>query len=242
MNLQLNREMPIPLYYQVFQILQNEILRGSSKPGDLFGTEQELQEKFNVSRATIRKALEQLEAEDLIFRVTGKGIFIAPVKLKIDLPQLLSFSEEMKRRGMRPGTRLLGVETMHATDSITEQLALRDNREVLLVRRIRLGDETPIVITESYIPATAGLTEKSDFEGSLYELFQQASGRAVDQAKHTVEAAVADPETAEYLEVEAGFPLLKFKRVAFDSQARPVIYETGLARADKYSYEIWLKR
>lgn len=237
-----NRTIPVPLYYQIYQWLEADILEGSRKPGDYFGTEQEFQDKFEVSRATIRKSLERLEENGYITRVTGRGIFIASVRLKIDLPDLLSFSEEMRRRGMIPGTRLLGVQKVVASSTVVQCLQLAEHSEVLLVSRIRLGDEQPIVYSDSYIPLEIGLTVEDDYTGSLYERIHAVSGRYVDEATHGIEGAVADDELAEQLEVSIGFPLLKFRRTGFDQEAAPIVYETGFARADKYSYKIKLKR
>lgn len=238
----LDRSAPVALYYQVAKILEQQIVEGIYKPEDYFGTEQELQERFEVSRATIRKALELLEANDLVFRVTGKGIFVASSKLKVDLPNLLSFSEEMRKRGMQPGTQLLDVETVEASHAVHEALDLPASHKALVVRRIRLGDEQPIVFSESYIPIQLGLTEDDDFKGSLYELIQTKSGMAVDSARHTIEGALATGEIATYLHVDEGFPVLRFRRIGYDASGRPIVYETGMARADKYSYEIQLKR
>ncbi|MFK7694119.1 GntR family transcriptional regulator [Paenibacillus sp. HJGM_3] len=242
MSQQLDRTTPVPLYYQLYQILENEITNGSRKPGDYFGTELELQEQYDVSRATIRKALERLEANGYVNRITGKGIFIAAVRLRIDLPELLSFSEEMKRRGMQPGTRLLGAEAVEAPVAVVQALQLADGCEVLQLRRIRLGDGQPIVYSDSYVPLAIGLTPEDDFSGSLYERIHEACGRYVDEAAHSIEAAVADAELAEHLHVEAGFPLLAFRRTGYDATGAPIVYERGFARADQYSYEIKLKR
>lgn len=238
----LDRNAPVALYYQISKILEKKIVEGGYKPNDYFSTEQELQEMFQVSRATIRKALDRLEANDLIFRVTGKGIFVAPVKLKVVLPDLLSFSEEMRKRGMKPGTRLLGVEVVEAPNQVCEFLQLKKTKQTVLIRRIRLGDEQPIVYTESYVSKELGLSEDDDYMGSLYELIQVKTGRVIDEARQSIEGGIALGEIADSLEIEEGFPVLRFRRIAYDANAIPIVYETGVARADKYSYEIRLKR
>jgi GntR family transcriptional regulator len=242
MNNRLERNIPVPLYYQIFEILEKEILEGDYKPGDYFATEMELQERFQVSRATVRKALEGLEANGLINRVTGKGILISPIKLVVDLPNLLSFSEEMEKRGMKPGTRLLGVEIIESPRTVCEALQLEQHSRALHIRRIRLGDEMPIVYMDSYLPENIGLTLEDPFGGSLYELIHARTGRPVVEAKHIIEAATADEDIAAFLEVNEGFPLLLFRRIGYDPGGSPIVYETGFARADKYSYEIRLKR
>lgn len=238
----LNRETPVALYYQVANIVRKRIVEGEYKPNDYFSTEQELQDQFKVSRATIRKALERLETDGLIYRVTGKGIFVAPPKLRVVLPELLSFSEEMQKRGMIPSTRILDVEPIEAPELIGEELSLAAGAEVLVVRRVRLGDGQPIVYSESYLPHELGVAVTDDFTSSLYDLIVAKSGRSVEAAKHSIEGAVLEGEVAQFLEVADGFPGLRFNRTGYDGRGLPVVFETGLARADKYSYEIHLKR
>ena len=238
----LDRDEPVALYYQVAKILRSKILEGNYRPGDYFAIEQELQDSFQVSRATIRKALERLVQDGLIVRVTGKGIFVAPPKLRVVLPELLSFSEEMRKRGMIPGTRILDVEVTEAPELMCEEMSLSAGSEVLLIRRVRLGDGQPIVYSESFVSLGLGLTGTDDFTGSLYNLIADRTGRSVDAAKHTIEGTVLEGEVAQFLSVEDGFPGLRFNRVGYDGDGSPIVFETGVARADKYSYEIHLRR
>ncbi|MDN4076017.1 GntR family transcriptional regulator [Fictibacillus terranigra] len=242
MRIQLERQNPVPLYYQITKILEKEITEGLYKAGDHFSTEMELQKDFNVSRATIRKALEPLESNGLIFRVTGKGIFISPVKLSVDLPNLLSFSEEMEKRGKKPSAKLLSVEVIDAPHVVSEALQIGERAKTIVIRRIRLGDDMPIVYSDSYLPDHIGLTLNDDFSGSLYELLHVITGRPVVEAKHTIEASIANQDMASYLDVNEGFPLLSFRRIGYDPSSQPIVYETGLARSDKYSYDIYLKK
>ncbi|WNR42806.1 GntR family transcriptional regulator [Paenibacillus roseipurpureus] len=238
----IDRDIPVPLYFQIYQQLEVELNDGSRKPGDFYSTEMELQERFQVSRATIRSALTMLEKNGQINRITGKGIFLAPVKLKVDLPNLLSFSEEMKRRGMNPGTRLVEVTIVSPPQKVTTALSLKDNENTLLINRIRTGDHKPIVYSQSYLPLSLGLTPTFDFTGSLYELIQTQTGKAVTEAVHLIEGALVEGETADWLEVESGFPGLRFRRTAYDQLGNPLVYEEGMIRGDLYSYEIRLKK
>ncbi|MDU0202161.1 GntR family transcriptional regulator [Paenibacillus sp. MAH-36] len=238
----IDRDLPLPLYYQVYQQLEAELTDGSRQPGDYYSTEMELQERFQVSRATIRNALTMLENSGLINRITGKGIFLAPLKVKVDLPNLLSFSEEMKRRGMTPGTRLVEVEIVSPPKNITAALMLKETDEALLISRIRTGDQHPIVFSQSYLPLSLGLNKELDYTGSLYELIQAHTGREVTEAVHVIEGALVERESADLLGVDSGFPGLRFRRIAYDHGAQPLVYEEGVIRADLYSYEIRLSR
>ncbi|WP_127490730.1 GntR family transcriptional regulator [Paenibacillus glycanilyticus] len=238
----INRDLPIPLYYQIYQLLESEITDGSRQPGDYYSTEAELQERFQVSRATIRNALTMLEKGGHVTRITGKGIHLASEKVKVDLLHLLSFSEEMRRRGMSPGTRLLGADRITAPHSIAGALQLKEHEDSLVINRIRTGNGIPIVYSQCYLSATIGMTPEMDYTGSLYELIHVQTGRTVNEALHVIEGAVLEGEEAELLEVASGFPALRFRRTAFDMEGKPLVYEEGIIRADQYSYEVRLKR
>ncbi|KGE18734.1 GntR family transcriptional regulator [Paenibacillus wynnii] len=242
MKERINRDIPVPLYYQISNLLEERILEGIAKPGDYFGTEQEFQELFEVSRATIRKALERLETDELIYRITGKGIFVAPRKLKVELPQLLSFTEEMKLKGMTPGTVLVGADWVEPPSTAIQELCLSPGSQALVIRRVRSGDGIPIVYSECYLSPESGLTPDEDYSGSLYNLLESRTGRSVDIARHRIEATLAAGSVAEHLATPVGFPLIKFGRVAFDTNGAPLLYEIGYCRGDHYSYEIMLKR
>src|SRR5690606_34638651 len=109
------------------QGLIQEIETGQWSPGDFFTTEEELQEGLGVSRATVRKALEQLMDDGLLERITGKGTFIARPPVKITLPHLISFSEEIQAWGMKPSTKVIRVERVHRSEEHTSELQSREN-------------------------------------------------------------------------------------------------------------------
>src|SRR3712207_3517099 len=92
----LDKTSPIPLYYQLAQRLRADIEAGTVKPGELLGTEKVIQDRYEVSRATVRKALDELTRSGQLVRITGKGTYVSTPPLTVDLPHLLSFTEEMR--------------------------------------------------------------------------------------------------------------------------------------------------
>src|SRR4051794_290563 len=103
----LDKGSPIPLYYQLAQRLQADMASGAVNPGELLGTEKVIQERYHVSRATVRKALDELARSGRLVRITGKGTFVAAPRVVVDAPDLLSLTEELRRRGVTPGASLL---------------------------------------------------------------------------------------------------------------------------------------
>jgi GntR family transcriptional regulator len=237
----INRQIPIPLYYQIAQHLRGEIRERGLRPGDLLGTEEEIQKKFRVSRATVRKALEELVEEGLVTRLTGKGTYVAKPRLAVQLPALLSFSAEMKRLGMAPSARVIEASLAAPDEEVVIHLMIEDESQVLRLERIRYADDTPMAHTIDYLPTWVGLRPGMDFTGSLYELLD-AAGFPPEEAVHTIEGGCADTVLAGYLDVPLGSPVLRCRDTAFDASGRPVIFGFNVWRGDRYSYQVRLKR
>lgn len=237
----LDKSSPIPLYYQLAQRLQAEIATGVLNPGDLLGTEKVIQDRYQVSRATVRKALEELTRTGRLVRITGKGTFVATPRVVVDAPDLLSFTEELRRRGVTPGASLLSFDEVACRDEVAEALHCTPGTLVRHIRRIRTGDGTPIVVVDHYLPLRIPLTS-DDLHQSLYETIERSSGMLLHEAYHSVRADLASDEEAILLQIAAGMPVLRFRRITLDANGEPVVYEHGTARADLYEYSVHLLR
>ncbi len=237
----LDRSVPIALYYQIVERLKQEIRERGLRPGDFLTTEEEVQSRFSVSRATARRALQELVDEGLVTRIIGKGTYVAQPKVNVELPSLLSFTEEIHRLGMVPGSRVIEVAVVEALESVASYLELEEEAQVLRVERVRYADGTPIVHLVDYIPLWVGLTPQDDFSGSLYTLLE-SRGIPVDEAEHTIEASLANESLARNLEVPVGSSLLCFRRMTYDPRGRPIVYEEAACRSDLYRYTVRLKR
>jgi GntR family transcriptional regulator len=237
----INRQIPIPLYYQIAQHLRGEIREHGMRPGDLLGTEEEIQKTFRVSRATARKALEELAEEGLVTRITGKGTYVAKPRLAVQLPTLLSFSEEMKRMGMVPRSRVIEASFAPPDEEVAINLMIEDESQVLRLERIRYADDTPMAHTIDCVPTWVGLRPGMDFTGSLYELLETAGVRP-EESVHVIEGTSADPALAGYLDVPLGSPVLRCRDTTSDASGCPVLFSIHLWRGDRYSYQVRLKR
>ena len=238
---QLDRSVPIALYYQIAERLKQEIRERGLRPGDFLTTEEEVQGRFAVSRATARRALQELVDKGIVTRITGKGTYVAQPRVSANLPTLLSFTEEMQRLGMVPRSRVIAVAIVGAPESVASYLELDEGAQVLRVERVRYADRTPIVHLVDYIPLWVGLTPEDDFSGSLYTLLE-SRGIPVDEAEHVIEASLANEFLAQNLEVPVGSPLLCFRRTTYDPRGRPIVYEEAACRGDLYGYTVRLKR
>jgi GntR family transcriptional regulator len=237
----IDRSTPIPLYYQIAQCLRADISQRALRPGDLLGTEEEIQKTFEVSRATVRKAMEELVEEGLVTRIAGKGTYIAKPKIAVQLPALMSFTAEMRRLGVTPGSRVISASYTSPDEDVAINLMLEEDAQVFRLERVRYGDESPIAHTIDYLPAWVGLTPDMDFTGSLYELLEKA-GTPPDESVHMINGGIADELLAGYLDVPVGSPVLRCRDTAFDGNGRPLVFGINVWRGDRYSYQVRLKR
>ena len=209
--------------------------------GDLLTTDERVQDAFGVSRATARKAIDELVDEGLVERITGKGTFVIEPRLQVPLPAMLSFTEELERRGMRPGTRVISVGWVTASERAVQALDLEVGMRVLRLERVRYADDQPILQTIDVLPERLGIGPGEDFSRSLYKLME-SRGIQLAECQNIIEAAVTDRRLSELLQVKKGVPILALRRTSYDTEGRPVLYEDAACRGDMYRYAVRLVR
>lgn len=222
----------LPKYSQVMAILTRMISQLES--GDPLPPERALSEHFGVSRTTVRQALRELEVEGRLQRHQGRGTFVARPKVRQQLT-LTSYTEDMRQRGLVPGSKLLEVMTVQAAGDIAERLHLPPGSSLLRIRRMRLADAEPMAIETVHVDAKRfdWIPAELEADASLYELFR-ARGIELRGAEQAIEATVASLEEAELLDIEADQPMLQMTRVSFDQHGIPVEHVSSLYRGDRY--------
>lgn len=241
--MRLDRSSHVPLYAQLRMHLVQQIERGALKPGDAVPTELELMERYGVSRATVRQAMGSLVDEGLLYRQHGIGTFVRRARIQQELRTLTGFSEEMIQRGLAPSTKLISVEMALPDGEIAAKLHLAEGEKVLRMVRLRFADGEPMALDISQCPGDIGerLMER-DLEQPLYTLMEEDLGIELDHADQTIESALADEFVARHLGIQKGKPILLMVRVAYSISDRPVEHSTTFYRADRYSYQVSLKR
>lgn len=237
----LDKRSPVPLYHQLAARIRADIDHGVVKPGDLIGTEKEIGDRYGVSRATVRQALDDLARHRLVERITGRGTFVSTPHLTVDLPVLLSFTEEMKRRGIVPGSTVLSFGRVPCPEDAAPALGCTLGDDLLLIQRLRTGNDTPIVVGDHYLAPFVRM-ERADLGQSLYETVERRYGIRLKEARHTIRAGLCDGAEASLLDIALRDAVLRFERTTFTSDGQPVVYETGAARADLYEYSVRLSR
>jgi len=237
----IDRHTPVPLYFQIAEQLRNEIRTEQMEPGALLTTDERVQQEFGVSRATARKAIDELVDEALVERITGKGTFVIEPRLQVPLPAMLSFTEELERRGMRPRTRIVSVGCASASERTAHALKIPIGTRVLQLERIRYADDKPVLHTVDFLLSNLGIGPERDFSGSLYRLIE-SSGLQLHSSQNIIGAAVTNARLGKLLQVGTGFPVLALRRTSYDRKGRPVLYEDATCRGDLFSYAIRMVR
>ena len=235
----LDRTKPLALYYQVAEILRGRIASGELQPGDAIPTEEELQRLFGVSRATVRQAVRELVGDGLLRLERPRGTFVSRAKLQETLPELISFSDEVRQQGLTPSSQVLTIALQPAPAHVAFRLGLVEGDTVLRLDRLRLADERPIALMHSHLAPWIGLGMADEYRGSLHALLAGRGIRLVD-ADQVIEAATATPAQAGLLGCGRRDALLKVDRVTYSAGGRAVEHVVALYRADRYGYRLRL--
>jgi GntR family transcriptional regulator len=235
----------LPKYYQLASILRQKIDDGEWQPRCVIPSERQLEQLYNISRTTIREAVDHLVRQGFLYREHGRGTFVSPQKLQKGLMELTSFSEDLIKRGITPGQVILDMSRVVPAPNVLQRLELPFNTEVLRIQRIRLGDQVPIGLQTSFIALTRGQNitlEEMETAGSLYRILQEKFGIIPTEADETLEVTLATPEEATLLQIESGAPLLLNERLLFSQNRTPVEFVKILYRGDRYQYYVRLSR
>jgi DNA-binding GntR family transcriptional regulator len=229
----------VPRYYEIEQALRTRI--ADLSPDEPLPSDAMLCEEFGVSRMTARNAVQRLVQEGIVYRVPGRGTFVAEPPVHRQAGNLLSFTEEMRRRGRDPSSKVLARETREPGPSEASALQLPPGAAVIVLRRLRLADDEPIAIEEAVFSAEAGLIElleAADLRHSSLHDTLVHSGRVPTQGRARLGAEPATPEDALLLEVPEGAALLVEKRVIHDQDGRPLELCESRYAGDRYGLDV----
>ncbi|MBA2174208.1 GntR family transcriptional regulator [Halobacillus locisalis] len=232
-----NKQSPMPMYYQIEEDLKQRMDRGEFASGDMIPSERELSLHYDVSRMTVRQAMSNMVNDGFLYREKGKGTFVAEKKIEQPLQGMTSFTEDMKQRGMKASSRLLGFETIVAPPEISRKLDLNDEEKVYRVQRIRFADQVPMAIETTFVPVNLlpTLTEQT-VQGSLYHFVEAELELKIEKATQMIEATIADADQAELLQVASQSAVLHIERHSVLNDGTPFEVVKSAYRADRYKF------
>jgi GntR family transcriptional regulator len=232
-----NRQSKMPLHEQLYEILKGMIVRGDWKVGDMIPPELELMEKYQVSRIVIRQVLNRLVNEGLIYRQQGRGSFVAKASLEQGLTRIISFTEDMLRRGLVPGTKVIFAGLLPAPEDVADKLNIPAGIELIRLERLRLASGEPMSIEESYLihRFCPGLLEGDYAQISLRQRLEQEFGIHIARAMQTIRSVAATSDQARMLSIPPRSPLLFIERISFSQQNIPFEFIRIYYRGDRYS-------
>ncbi|GER81687.1 MAG: GntR family transcriptional regulator [Thermogemmatispora sp.] len=240
----LERSNPLPLYYQLKEVLKQQIRAGHLAPHTAIPSEPELVARYRVSRATVRQALTELVHEGLLYRQHGKGTFVCEPRVQQTLSELTSLSEDIRRRGKRPGGLLLVSELVRGSETVRERLRLLDEEQAIRLVRVRTADEVPIAYEVDYLPypRATGIYQRAKElgEGSLYSMMA-SEGLTPYIAEQNVKAALPSAREAELLRIPPDEPGLRVTCTTFDQTGSPIAYSEVFYPGSRYEYMVTLR-
>jgi len=233
----ITRTSKLPLHHQLYDLLRGMIRSGDWKEGQMIPTEPELINQYGVSRIVIRQVLNRLVNEGLIFRQQGRGSFVAERRLEEGLSRIISFTEDMRQRGLTPKTRVLFNGLVPAPEDIAEHLGIQAGDELARLERLRLANDEPMSIEEAYLVHRyfPGVLNEDYALIPLRQSLQQKYGVQITRARQIIRAVQATAEQARLLTAQGKSPLLLIERISFSEQDQPVEFLRIYYRGDRYS-------
>lgn len=243
-NHTINKDVPIPLYYQVKQIILDEINNEGVKAGDSIPTEKTFCDIYGISRTTIRQAISELVNEGYLYRVKSKGTFVSQPKVKTDLVNMYDgYNMEIFNMSMTPSTQAIELTLVKANSEQARALEIKEYDTVIYLLRHRYADGIAMGYVESYFryPICDFLLKENEetFNSiSVYQILSKSPSAKINRILKTIEAVGATEAEAKFLNIKKGSPINLCTNVCCSSDGTPIIYEVLKYRGDKNKFSI----
>ena len=231
-----------PLYQQIKGLILQSLQAGEWRPGEMIPSEMELAARFKVSQGTVRKAIDELAAENLVMRRQGKGTFVAThaaQQVQYRFLKLHPDQGDIQKEG-RAQRQILDCKRVRATSEVARLLHMRSGDSVIQVRRVLILSGEPTIAEDIWLPGNTfkGLTaeQMGSYQGPTYAMFELDFGVRMVRADEKIRAVLPDAEQADLLKVSASTPLLSVERVSYTYNDIPMELRRGLYRTDTHHY------
>lgn len=234
----------IPLYTQFWKLLRECILNGTYPPSSRLPSENGLMRYLNVSRITVRQALNNLQKEGLIYKLHGKGTFVTQPKAFQNVTTLQGLAESLSQHGFEVTNRLHSFRYIPASRTVAEKLCLPDCSKVAEIRRIRLINRKLISVEITWLPQEIGIRlEKADLiTRDIFLIIENDCGIPLGHADLTIGAVPAESDLAHMLCIEERSPIMRIKRLTHNTGGTPIDFEHLYYRGDAFQYQLRINR
>lgn len=236
----LKKDSAVPLYSQLVNALMAYI-KNSLSVDDKMLSEREICEKYNVSRTTVRVALNELEEMGFIYKRHGKGTYVSGLwKEMKNLSDSYSFTEQMKQLGKVPETRIISFEVTIANPYVAKNMSMSEGEEVYKLKRLRCADGMPMMLETTFIPAYLfqGLSIEQLKSMPLYEVYPKLYNQDIKYADEDFFASVAQEKEAQQLSIPTGTACLRIFRTTYNQDNKIIEFTLSVARGDQFVYKI----
>jgi GntR family transcriptional regulator len=235
MNLSIDFESKIPLYYQLKEQIKQNILDGKYNEGDLIPSEREFSDSYELSSTTIRRALNDLVQENFLERKAGKGTFVRRKRVKRELHKVLGFTQNMTEMGLAPTTKVLTKRVVAANAFARKRLGLKKGDKVVRLERLRLADDVPMMLETRYIRTDlCPNIEKEELSSSLWRVFEEKYGLKPNRHSQGMKISTVSGQAAANLTLNDNSLVIMIKGVTYVQDNVPIECEESLYRSDKY--------
>ncbi|MGF1670851.1 MAG: GntR family transcriptional regulator [Balneolaceae bacterium] len=233
-----------PYHKQISDWLRKQIEKNLFLPNEKLPSESDLSEKFNVSRVTVRRALQTLENEQVIYRCQGIGSFVSDQRSHQSFATLNDFMEEMAGSGLNVSSKLISFSQTDADERVEAILSLKNLKKVVKIERVRLGNGEPVAFDITWMPLFYGqLLEGHDLEEStIFKILESEYEIPILKGCYRIDAALSDESLAEHLSIETGIPLVLIERISYTISDKPIYYQKRYYRRDKVAFEVRTER
>lgn len=236
--------MASPRHEQLSDWIRTRIADGTYAPDEQLPSEHALCDQFDVSRVTVRRALQTLESEGLIYRKQGLGSFVQDQRLRSGLVRLTDFAEDMAQAGISASSRILSNTDGPVPAPIAAKLGLEPEATVRRLDRTRLGNGKPVAFDYTWLPPNyAALLESYDLtEHTIYSILETQHDIEVRRGRYRIEAVNAPDTVSDALGIPKDQAVLLISRLSLDADDTPIYYQQRYYRTDRVAYELELER
>jgi len=228
----------VPLYKQIENYIREEIKSGKFNDGSFLPKEEKLANQFGVSRNTVRQGISNLVNEGLLKRTPGKGTVLAERTITTRLSEWHSFRNEMKKKGIDVKDYFINAGFENASEEVYRKLGVDNGKKIFKLERLRGDEVAPFVYFISWFHPRVQLDENEDYSNSLYTILEEKHSVVPAYSEEELDAIEADDKIAKILQIEKKKPVLFRKRLVLDSRERPIEFNIGYYRSDKFKYSI----